>query len=225
MDIRYGFKVDLVQHVGSDEMIARAARVSTGNDLVDQEKTVGLIRYLMREKHTSPFEHCSATFRVEAPIFVVREWMRHRTQSYSELSLRYTESGCEFYLPPENRPLVNEGSSAHPKLSNHENGKLYSDVKIDSLLAYEQAENSYINLLEAGVAKEVARNVLPVATYTSFYATANLNNWLKFLDLRNGVKGHPQWEIVQCALQVQEKLTELFPVAMEAWKTVTHEDI
>ena len=116
MKFRRTFKVETVQNMGSDEMIARAARVSTGKDLLDQDKIEGLIGYLVRERHTSPLESCVVTFRIEAPIFVAREWMRHRTQSYNELSLRYTESDCEFYVPPADRPLVNDGSSAHPEL-------------------------------------------------------------------------------------------------------------
>lgn len=217
MKFRRTFKVETVQNMGSDEMIARAARVSTGKDLLDQDKIEGLIGYLVRERHTSPLESCVVTFRIEAPIFVAREWMRHRTQSYNELSLRYTESDCEFYVPPADRPLVNDGSSAHPELvqgAEDQKQVAFSELKY----VYRMAEDSYQHLLKSGIAREVARNVLPVSTYTAFYATANLNNWLKFLDLRNGDKGHPQWEIVQCAQMVQARLTELYPITMGAWR-------
>ena len=113
---RSDMQVDYVQHTGSDEMVARAARVSTGSDLIEDDKIKGLIRYLVRERHTSTLEHCTLTVRVEAPIFVAREWMRHRTMSYNEISGRYAELAPVFYVPDGNRPLVNAGSGAHPDL-------------------------------------------------------------------------------------------------------------
>ena len=137
--------------------------------------------------------------------------------SYNELSLRYTESDCEFYVPPADRPLVNDGSSAHPELVDGSTRQMHI-VTSEATFLYRMVEESYRHMLEMGIAQEVARNVLPVSTYTAFYATANLNNWLKFLDLRNGDKGHPQWEIVQCAQMVQARLTELYPITMGAWR-------
>lgn len=221
MSARSDMKVELVQHMGSDEMVARAARVSTGNDKLDLKKISGLIGYLVREQHTSPLEHCVVTVRAEVPIFVAREWMRHRTQSYSELSLRFAEAQPEFYLPEASRPLVNEGTGAHPNLVRLPDDEQQALAKKASVLheyAYMQAWGAYEGMIAAGVANEVARNVLPVSIYTSFYATANLNNWFKFLTLRNGEKGAPQWEIVQAALQVEALISDLFPITYTAWK-------
>lgn len=216
--LRSDMLVTEIQHMGDDAMIARAARASTGKDLVDLNKIEGLIGYLMREGHTSPFEHCVLTVRVEAPIFVAREWERHRTQSYSELSLRFSEAVPEFYVTGADRPIVNEGSGAHPKLVA---GTDYQHT----LAGYAHANASsmawrhYEALLEDGIATEVARNVLPLSTYTTFWATANLNNWFKFLSLRNGDKGAPQWEIVQAAQQVEAIIARLYPVSYKAWKS------
>lgn len=210
--------VTLIDKMGGDETVARAARVSTGKDQLEQGKIEGLIRYLWKNAHTSPFEHCVLTFRVEAPIFVAREWMRHRTQSYSELSLRFAEASPEFYSPSEERPLVNSGSGAHPNLVHDGEGLLQYSVSEIAWEASHLAWKNYLELLEMGVATEVARNVLPVSIYTSFYATANLSNWFKFLRLRGGEEGAPQWEIVQAAKKVASVIQEHYPLSYAAFE-------
>lgn len=216
--------VELVDHMGSDETVARAARVSTGNDEILPEKMQGLINYLVREGHTSTLEHCLVTFRVEVPIMVAREWMRHRTQSFNEISGRYAKLEPVFYVPSEDRPLVNAGSGAHPNLVAGEHRTTYLmavDLMVES---FEAAWEAY-EYMTAGhpefddiIANEVARNVLPVSTYTRFYATANLNNWFKFLSLRNGEQGHPQYEIVEAAKKVEAIISDLYPLSYAAWK-------
>lgn len=167
--------------------------------------------------NSSTLEHCTLTVRVEAPIFVAREWMRHRTMSYNEISGRYAELAPVFYIPDENRPLVNAGSGAHPliEFSTDDDLPLYAEGQ--HLLSYKLAWRTYSNMREQGVANEVARNVLPVGTYTQFYATANLNNWFKFLHLRDGNEGHPQYEIVEAANKVAGILEELYPVTYGVW--------
>lgn len=209
--------VTLIQHMGSDEMIARSARVSTGQDEMDQGKIAGLINYLVRERHTSTLEHCVATFRVEAPIFVAREFMRHRTFSYNEISGRYAKLPPVFYSPGEERPLINEGSGAHPNLVPGSQWLHKSTSGEHVQLAF-LAWDSYSSMIDDGIANEVARNVLPVGIYTKFYVTGNLNNWFKFLWLRNGENGHPQYEIVEVAKKVESQLAELYPLAYEAWR-------
>lgn len=214
--------VELIDHMGSDTSIVRAARVSTNNDLeaTTPQKQRGLIRYLLSNRHTSPFEHVTVTFRVEAPMFVRDQWVRHRTMSYNIQSLRFSEATPHFYYAPKDRPLVNAGSGAHPDLVHPEEGdkELHSSYMALTEEAYEHAWAMYTDLLYAGVAEELARAVLPTGLYTSFYVTANLWNWLQFLDKRiESENNKPQWEIEQLALQVKEKLTQLFPVTMEAW--------
>lgn len=217
---RSDIKVNLVDYMGDDQTVARSARVSTGNDLIIPEKIEGLINYLVRENHTSTLEHNVVTLRIEAPIFIAREWMRHRTQAYNEISGRYAKLKPEFYLPSKDRPLVNAGSGAHPELVFETEGidaeDLYDVVTSAHKEATEQAWYQYENMLAHGVATEVARNVLPVSIYTSFYATANLNNWFKFLYLRDGLNGHPQYEIAQGAQQVKAILGDLYPLTMKA---------
>lgn len=211
--------VDLVDHMGSDESVASAARVSTGKDQLEQGKIEGLIDYLMRESHSSPFEHAVITVRAEVPIFVAREWMRHRTQSFNEISARYSEMEPVFYIPDEDRPLVNAGSGVHPNLVQgmHHDRLLGSSTAMHKR-AYGAVWEAYQSQLTIGVATEVARNVLPVGIYTKFYATANLNNWFKFLWLRNGENGNPQYEIVQVAKKVEEIISQLYPLSYKAWR-------
>lgn len=217
MTFRESFDIDLIQSMGSDEMVARAARVSTGRDTLSQGKIEGLIGYLAREHHTSPFESCAATFRISAPIFAARQIMRHRTFSYSELSLRYTESGLEFYMPGVARPRVNNGSSAHPDITQTDEVPHWM-VTAATETAYRAAAEAYTEQIKNGVAQEVARNVLPLATYTSFYMTGNLHNWVKFIRLRNGSAGHPQFELVEISREIEHQLTDVFPISMKAWK-------
>src|SRR5690606_21573131 len=134
----------------------------------------------VRERHTSTLEHCTLTVRVEVPIFVAREWMRHRTMSYNEISGRYAELAPVFYVPDGNRPLVNVGSGAHPDLR-HVIGDALPNTRDAHRYAYEASWRQYQGMRNDEIANEVARNVLPVGIYTQFYATANLNNWFKFL--------------------------------------------
>lgn len=214
--------VQLIDSMGNDETVARAARVSTGRDQLDQGKIAGLIGYLAREGHTSCFEHCTITFRIEAPIFVARQIMRHRTFSYNELSLRYTEAEPKFYIPDTNRPLKNAGSSAHPHLVD-DDGIPYAyalaAITDSSAASYE----IYKEMLEVGVAQEVARMVLPTNTFTTFYMTGNLNNYAKFIKLRNGSDGHPQHEIQEVAQEMELALQSHYPVSMTALMGGTNE--
>lgn len=217
--LRSDIKVEYIQHMGDDEIIAKAARVSTGKDQEDNDKIRGLIRYLARERHTSPFEHTALTVRIEAPIFVAREAMRHRTFSFNEISGRYAKLKPEFYKPPVGRPLINQGSGAHPSFTPWDvSAAEYMDVEEVHSWSYAYAWRQYELLLTRGFANEVARNVLPVGTYTSWYMTGNLHAWFNFLRLRDGSEGHPQYEIVQLAQQVWPIIEEHWPIAASAWK-------
>lgn len=206
--------VDLIQHVGSDSIIANAARVSTGQTgEYDEAKDAGLIRYLMRKKHGSPFEHNSMTFLVEAPIFVAREFMRHRAGfSYNEVSGRYSVLEPKFYVPAEDRPLVNVGSSANPKF---EAGGAIMVNTSDTILklSYKDSWYDYSDLLSAGIGNEVARMVLPLGIMTSFYVTCNARSLMAFLSLRTSEAGisNPQHEIELVAKKLEEQFAILFP--------------
>lgn len=207
-------QADLIQHMGSDAMIANAARVSTGQvGEYDDAKDAGLIRYLMRKKHGSPFEHNSMTFLVEAPIFVAREFMRHRAGfSYNEVSGRYSVLEPKFYVPAEGRPLVNVGSSANPKFEAGDNQQVYLTRKVLES-AYEESWMDYRTLIQQGIGNEVARMVLPLGIMTSFYVTCNARSLMAFLALRTSDAGvsNPQHEIELVAKKLEEQFAILFP--------------
>ena len=206
-------RVTYIDSMGDDKRIAQAARVSTGNDDSDRPYE-GLVRRLWSDGHTSPFEHNTLTVMVEVPIFVAREWMRSRTQSYSEISGRYTEMKPVFYVPGEDRPLVQVGKAMDYR---REAGSPILRAVTDRLMriAGKGAWRLYEYMLRKGVAREVARNVLPVSLYTRFYATANLRNWLHFISLRTDPTA--LWEIREAAKQVVDIVADHWPTAWEAY--------
>lgn len=211
--------VQLVSSNITDEMVLHAARVSTSGERGDAiawtERDQGLIKYLMREGHVSPFEHGSMTLFVHAPIFVFREWMRHRTQSFNEESGRYRQLAPTFYMPNAGRPLVQHGKVGHYTFDAGSEEQ-YISLAHNLGVVYRAAYAAYERLLDEGVAKEVARFALPVSTYSSMYVTSNLRNWLAFLSLRTA--DNAQWEIRDCAAQVESILTSLAPRSVLAWK-------
>ena len=206
--------VKLIDTMGDDARIAEAARVSTKGLENKSDKIAGLVRALAREGHSSPFEHSVMTVSVEAPIFVAREWMRHRTQSYSEISARYTQLQPKFYEPSRDRKIVQTGKALDYR---REDGSTFQKVMTKNRHGWiaEDAWTSYQHMLSQGVANEVARNVLPVSVYTQFWATANLNNWFKFLTLRDAPNALA--EIRDGAEQVDALISELWPVAWRAF--------
>lgn len=215
---RSDFEVELVDVMGSDVAICRAARVSTlGSASLDSEVDRKLINFLMKNRHGTPFEHGAMTFRIKAPIFVWREFMRHRIGfSYNEQSGRYMEMIPEFYLPPEHRPLIQQGKPGHyifvpgaPQDTEATNDVLR--------VSYKTSWNCYQELLNRGIAKEVARVCLPVAIYSSAYVTCNPRSLMSFLSLRtkdeySKFPSYPQWEIEQVAKAMEESFNFLFPL-------------
>ena len=225
----YGGKdcfVDLVDYVGSDLSVVNSARVSFGKhktELDDKDKK--LIKYLIKHKHTSTLEHCFVTFRVKVPLFVRSQHHRHRTWSYNEISHRYTDFDIQFYEPEafrtqheSNRQASNVDELINPTL---ENGSWIYKL----LTAQEAVENHnklslnlFNRLIEAGVCREQARGVLPQNMLTEYYCSANLNNILKFIDLRTHEGA--QWEIQQMALAMLEIVSKLYPVTVEAYREI-----
>lgn len=216
--------VDYVNHMGNDETVARSARVSTGRDQLEQGKIEGLINYLVREGHTSTLEHCTLTVRVHVPIFVHRQLMTHRTLAKNSESGRYKELEPVFYVPSEDRPLVNAGSGAHPNLVHSEESNFNWAVQESHRFVGSESWGAYEVLLSKGVASEVARNVLPVSIYTSAYLTGNLLAWFNFLRLRAGHTGHPQWEIQEVAKKVASLIEERYPLTYAAWLRTVERD-
>ena len=203
---RSDMTVELIDSMGDDQSIVRAARVSSGS-ASEPDKDKGLINYLMRDRHGSPFEHAVFTWRIEAPIFVFREFMRHRVASYNEESGRYKQLEPVFYVPDENRKLIQVGKPGAYTFEDGTEEQLNLTrmaVKYTSLFAYD----NYLNMLELGVAREVARMVLPVNIYSSMYVTMNARALMNFLSLRSLEQGKfpsfPQVEISWVADGMEE---------------------
>lgn len=215
--------VELIDSMGGDHSIVRAARVSLkgSNEVFMGKGEKGLINYLMREHHGSPFEHTYMTFYVKAPIFVFREFHRHRMASYNEMSGRYTQLLPEFYIPAEDRPLVNAGTSARPEMVP---GPLhqYEAMREDQLDVYEYAWKKYRKQIQNGVANEVARAVLPVGIFSQMYASFNLRSAFNFLSLRVRSEdavhvSRPQRETEMVAEKIEAEVERLFPIAHAAY--------
>ena len=220
--------VELIKHSASDADVLFAARVSmAGEQSLDElkkdpERSKGLINFLMRDRHGSPFEHNSMTFFISAPIFVFREFHRHRVGwSYNEESGRYRELRPVFYVPGEDRKLVQQGKpGAYTYVDGTpEQHKLVTETMEAS---YRQAYAAYREMLEAGVAREVARSVLPVGLFSSMYATCNARSLMHFLSLRTRsenakVPSFPQREIEMVAEKMEAAWAKLMPLTHAAF--------
>lgn len=208
---------ELINHMGTEQTIVQTARVSTLGTNTRDAEAQGLIRFLMREGHGTPFESCVLTFRFEVPIFVSRQIVKHRISSINEESGRYKELEPIFYVPTYERPVRQVGKTGDYKF---ESDYMASSQAINAIEhVSREAWINYEGLLKLGVAKEVARMVLPVNIYSTMYVTMNLRAWLNFVKLRSTIgEGHPQHEIALVGDQVADKLTELYPVVMNQFK-------
>jgi len=203
--------IDLVGHLGNDNTIVSAARVSYLGESKGTEKDTELLQYLMDNKHTSPFEQVEFQFLVKCPIFVAREWMRHRTWSYNEISRRFTSKDIEFHIPSELRKQseTNKQSSEHSAYINQE---LIGNIEKN----YRDSHKLYNLLLMKGVCREQARMVLPVGMYTYFYAKTDLHNLFHFLELRRNAKA--QEEIRVYAYAIELLIEPIVPISYRLWK-------
>lgn len=207
-------QIELLEHLGSDAAIVAAARISyTGQKMTSSD--VQLLRYLMRQRHTSPFEMCELKFKVVAPIFVARQWMRHRTGCFNEQSARYSQLDDRFYVPEPAH--IGAQSQSNRQGREAATTELGTDAIQDAMSAVcLTAYNTYTDLLKQGVAREIARMVLPVSVYTEFIWKVNLHNLLHFCHLR--ADSHAQYEIQVYAKAIIEMLDVLFPATTTAWK-------
>lgn len=209
-------KATLIDQMGNDDSIVHAARVSIVGARAETEggEKTGLLNFLMKNRHASPFEHVTATFMIECPIFVTREVHRHRTFSYNEVSGRYSVLEPKFYIPRSDRPLTQVGK---PGAYRFEEGtdEQFMLVLAENRFCYQTCWNSYEHMLENGIAKEVARDILPVGVFTAFYMTGSLRNWFNFLSLRTAPDA--LFEIRDLAGQIEEALIEVAPISMELW--------
>jgi thymidylate synthase (FAD) len=200
----------LVDSMGSDAAIVQAARVSYGDGTKSPSDDRALIRYLMRHSHTTPFEMVEFKFHIRCPIFVARQWLRHRTASVNELSARYSIVPDEYFLPDRLRVQLGRQTSAPTPLENDELLRLKQKASCD--LAF----HTYEELISRGCSRELARTHLPQSTYTEFYWKINLHNLLHFLKLR--MDDHAQREIQDLAKQVYECVKPIVPLTCEAFE-------
>jgi thymidylate synthase (FAD) len=213
--------VRLVDHCGNDLSIVRAARVSydadwrTGEDAGKDEK---LIKYLWKNKHTSPFESVSFTFEVKAPIFVFRQWHRHRTWSYNEISARYTELDEGFYVPdPDKLGTQAKGNKQMRDINDLSDDEYNFNVSSIEMIGehFKDSFDLYQTLINRSVPRELARSVLPVAAYSRMFATVDLHNLFHFLRLR--MHEHSQYEIRVYALAIANLIRPIVPFAHGAF--------
>lgn len=241
---RNDFTVDLVNAIGGDDSVLRAMLISTLKDesvgAMDAKARAGRINFLMKNRHGTPFEHNTMIFRVEAPIFVYREWHRHRIGvSINEQSGRYSELPPMFYVPPEERPLKQIGKQGAYQYvpGDHEEWLwLCEDIEAQAWQQY----TSYQERLRRGYAKEIARISLGVNIYSAMYWTCNARSLMAFLSLRTKSEPYwiptsppldywmknegggmfpssPMWEIEACARATEEVFKNLFPLTHESW--------
>lgn len=217
---RSDMTVELTDSMGGDESIVRFARVSSGST-GDETSDKGLIRMLMRDRHGSPFEAPVLQFRVECPIFVAREFFRHRIASYNEVSGRYRELDPVFYVPGPDRPIRQIGKPGAYTFEPGTEDQRDTTVELHKEIAV-NAWGMYKSLLKNNVAREISRNVLPLSIYTSFFVNVNLRSLLNFLSLRwrhdeSTTPTFPLYEISLVAQQLDEYAREVAPIAMEAF--------
>lgn len=210
----HGF-VRLVDIMGDDSSIVQAARVSYGKGTKSVSEDRGLIRYLMRNRHTSPFEMVEFKFHIKLPIFIARQWIRHRTANVNEYSGRYSEMRDDFYLPElqQVRPQSqqNKQGRAETTLPPTESSQIIERMNAAQKHLFEE----YSKLLDVGLARELARINLPLSTYTEWYWKIDLHNLFHFLNLR--LSGHAQYEIRVYAEKIAEIVEKACPQSYEAF--------
>ncbi|MDF2754335.1 MAG: Thymidylate synthase, flavin-dependent [Gaiellaceae bacterium] len=210
----HGF-VRLDDAMADDLSVVNGARVSFARHKTEMDDSdAGLIRFLMRERHGTPFEHNSFRFHIRAPIFVAREWFRHRVGSFNEFSMRYAKATDDFYVPEPDDVRSQVGKPGAYSFESVEPG-VAETTREEMRAVYEAAFSAYERLVELGVARELARSVLPVGAYTEFYWTVNARALMNFLSLRNSETA--QREIRRYAEACEQFLAEKMPVTYSAF--------
>jgi len=218
--------VEYVQHMGEDITVVNSARVSFGKEKKELDnKDLKLIRYLIRHKHTSTLEHNNVTFRFIVPLFIRSQHHRHRTWSYNEISRRYTAEKIRFYEPTGFRMQSKSNRQAstdeliNPTVHTPKDGDVHKASQF--LKEHHQASLLVYNkLIDSGISREQARGALPQNLYTEYYGTTNLNNLLKFIELRTHEGA--QWEIRQLANACMQIAQDLWPLTVTAYKEIRH---
>lgn len=223
MEIEFSSDVDvkLIRSMASDDTVVQAAQVSVKGENNPETEAPRLISYLMSSRHGSPFEHNAFQFFIAAPIFVFREWHRHRIASINEMSGRYTTLKPRFYTPGPDRKMINVGTSARPEMAagdDYQRELMFSgDYDVCNL-----AWSVYQARLAAGISNELARTILPLSVYSEMYWTVNARSLMNFLSLRiesddSLVRSRPQWEIQLGAQKIEAIFAELMPATHAAF--------
>lgn len=203
--------IEKIRHSGTDLDIVNSARISFLKESKEfNKRDENLIKYLIENDHTSPFEYPIISFEVKCPIFVARQWMRHRTFSYNEVSRRYTSENIEFYIPKKLR--IQDKINKQSSIDYGDFSEYIDRIKAVTFLA----ESLYNQMIDDNVAREQARMILPQNLYTKFVVTGNLHNWLHFVKLR--IREDAQYEIRIYAKKILEELEEGNPVAIKYWR-------
>ena len=208
----HGF-VKLLDTMGSDESIENCARISYGEGTRKVSETRNLIRYLMRHKHTSPFEHGEVQFHLKLPIFVMRQLVRHRTANINEYSGRYSEMSSDFYVPDSANLKLQSQSNKQGRGEPHPSPGL---IHFEYNRTHDGAWVTYENLLREDISREIARCVLPVSNYTEVVWKSDLHNFLHMVNLR--ADSHAQQEIQDYANAMYSMVKPKFPITCEAWE-------
>ena len=211
----HGF-VRLIDYMGSDARIVQTARVSYGEGTKTVREDAGLIDYLLRHEHTSPFEHVVFEFHCKMPIFVARQWIRHRTARLNEISGRYSVLKSEFYLPPEEQISFQSRDNKQGRSSGDVPPELRARVLEILREDQSRAYASYEELLSDDIARELARINLPLSLYTEWYWQMDLKNLFHFLKLR--MDAHAQWEIQEYARAIAEVVKAVCPMAYSSFE-------
>ena len=211
----HGF-VRLVDYMGGDARIVQTARVSYGEGTKTIRQDAGLIDYLLRHEHTSPFEHVIFELHCKMPIFVARQWIRHRTARLNEISGRYSVMKDEFYLPPREQITLQSADNKQGREKEAVPPELQD--KVLELLKKDQSSGyaNYTEILNDGIARELARINLPLSMYTEWYWQMDLKNMLHFLKLR--MDSHAQWEIQEYARAIAQIVKAVCPLAYESFE-------
>lgn len=214
--------VRYIDHLGTDERIVEAARISYQSPSKGEEQDKKLLHYLYKNKHTSPFEMVKVTLNIKMPIFVMRQYVRHRMQNLNEVSARYTQLPREFYIPKSWRPQDTKNKQGSVEMEDW-NPTLYPGRMHNAKSATENFEqfcdnayDLYEEMLDQGIAREMARMVLPLNIYTEIYSTWDIKNLIHFIRLRDD--SHAQAEIQEYGRAIKEICRELFPWTIEAYE-------
>jgi thymidylate synthase (FAD) len=213
----FGF-VELLDCMASDLDVVNAAKVSfaASKNEID-ESCIGLINYLMKNKHATPFEHSVFKFRIKAPIFVTREWMRHRWSSFNEMSMRYYQPDqIDYYLPSIKNIRKQTGKPGAYTFEQIEDQKIIDEFYLTMQNSINMANWGYHSLVDIGIAKEIARCVLPVTQYTEFIWTVNARSLINFISLRND--SNAQYEINEYAKAIEDVFMKKMPITHESFE-------